>query len=79
MTALAVWCVAGFLWVFFFPARDVPSQWAQLFLGGPLIWATTGILYLKGTDSLDSASDSGEDHRAHPGHERDESGSEQPR
>jgi hypothetical protein len=52
MTAFAVWCVAGFLWVFFFPAKNVPSQWAQLLLGGPLIWGTMGVLYWKGTESV---------------------------
>ena len=51
MTTFAVWCVAGFLWVFFFPARNVPSHWAQLLLGGPVIWITMGVLYWKGAES----------------------------
>ena len=53
MTTFAIWCVAGFFWVFFFPAKTVPSQWAQLLLGGPLIWATMGMLYWRGTRSVE--------------------------
>ena len=46
MTELLIaWTIAGFLLVFFHPAKSRSSQWFQMAVGGPLVWLTMWWLY----------------------------------